>query len=203
MKIFCVGRNYVAHAKELHNEVPTQPVVFMKPKNALLRPGEYFYYPSFTRELHYECELVLQMAENGKHIQTKYASRYYDKIGLGIDFTARDIQNQLKKAGHPWEIAKAFDQSAVMGKLISISRIEDPLDIHFHLLKNGSVVQNGHAANMIFSFDEIIAYLSRYFTLNIGDLIYTGTPAGVGPVKIGDYLEGFLEGEKMFEVEIK
>ncbi len=203
MKIFCVGRNYVAHAKELHNEVPDEPVIFMKPKNALLQQGQPFFYPGFTNELHFECELVLQISKNGKHIREKYASRYYDKIGLGIDFTARDLQNKLKKAGHPWEIAKAFDQSAVLGTLIPKNKIKEPSNLHFHLVKNGKKVQTGCSGDMCFSFDSIVAYLSKFFTLNTGDLIYTGTPAGVGPVEIGDHLEGFLEREKVFEVEVK
>lgn len=203
MKIFCVGRNYVAHVQELNNKVPREPVIFMKPKNAILKKDEAFYYPDFTVDLQYECELVLQMVKNGKRIQKRYASRYYDKISLGIDFTARDLQNRLKKAGHPWEIAKAFDQSAVLGEMMPVARVGNLSDLHFELLKNGTVVQQGHTADMLFSFDEIVAYISKYFTLNTGDLIYTGTPAGVGRVQIGDHLEGFLESDKVFDLEIK
>lgn len=203
MKIFCVGRNYVAHAKELHNEVPSEPIIFMKPKNALLQQNEPFYYPDFTVDLHYECELVIRMCKNAKAVAEKYASRYYDKVGLGIDFTARDLQKKLKEAGHPWEKAKAFDKSAALGKLLPVSGMENISDLHFHLLKNGEKVQEGHTADMLFSVDALIAHISKYFTLNIGDLIYTGTPAGVGRTRIDDRLEGFLEGEKMFDFVIK
>lgn len=203
MKIFCVGRNYKAHAKELGNEVPKEPLIFMKPKNALLQDNEPFYYPNFTVDLQYECELVVQMCKNGKGISEKYASRYYDKAGLGIDFTARDIQKQLKEAGHPWEKAKAFDHSAVLGQLLPLSVVGDITNMHFHLLKNGAQVQQGHTAGMLFSVDKLIAYISKFFTLNIGDLIFTGTPAGVGRVQIGDRLEGFLENETMFDFYVK
>src|SRR5699024_733334 len=161
MKIFCIGRNYAAHARELQNEVPSDPLIFMKPKNALLQKDEPFYYPDFTRNLQYECELVIQMCKNGKYIDKKYAYRYYDKIGLGIDFTARDVQLRLKNAGHPWELAKAFDQSAVLGEMLSISEMEAEAPFTFRLEKNGEIVQQGDAANMIFSVDEIVAYISK------------------------------------------
>ncbi len=203
MKIFCVGRNYAAHVKELNNKLPSEPVIFMKPKNALLQHNEPFYYPDFTVDLQYECELVVQMCKNGKSIYKKYASRYYDKVGLGIDFTARDIQKKLKEAGHPWEKAKAFDDSAVLGKLLPVSEVGKMSEIRFSLLKNEEKVQTGDTSDMLFSVDELVAYISRFFTLNIGDLIYTGTPAGVGRVQIGDRLQGFLADEKMFDFEIR
>ncbi|HLR37218.1 MAG TPA: fumarylacetoacetate hydrolase family protein [Chitinophagaceae bacterium] len=202
MKIFCVGRNYVAHVRELKNAVPERPLIFMKPKNALLKPIDHCYYPSFTENLQYECELVIRMNKNGKGIREKFAHRYYDQLSLGIDFTARDLQTKLKKAGHPWEIAKAFDQSAVLGQLLAVDQFDSLANLSFCLQKNGEKVQEGLTANMIFSVDEIIAYISQFFTLNIGDLIYTGTPAGVGSVQIGDKLEGYLEGKRLFDVEI-
>ena len=203
MKIFCVGRNYADHAAELQNEVPSDPLIFMKPKTALLQHNDAFYYPDFTVDLHYECELVVQMCKNGKHVKPKYAHRYYDKVGLGIDFTARDLQNRLKKAGHPWEIAKAFDRSAVVGRMLPAEELRPVNDLSFRLLKNGLPVQQGHTAQMIFSVDVLIAYISRYFTLNIGDYVFTGTPAGVGRVQIGDQLSGYLEDQKLFDFEIK
>ncbi len=202
MKIFCVGRNYVAHARELKNVIPERPLIFMKPKNALLKPIDHFYYPSFTENLQYECELVIRMGKNGKGIREKFAHRYYDQLSLGIDFTARDLQTKLKKAGHPWEIAKAFDQSAVLGQLLAVDQFDSLSNLSFCLEKNGESVQEGLTENMIFSVDKIIAYISQFFTLNIGDLVYTGTPAGVGAVQIGDRLEGYLEGKRLFDVEV-
>lgn len=203
MKIFCVGRNYSDHAKELGNTVPEEPVIFMKPKSALLQSHTPFYYPEFSNELHYEAELVLHICKNGKYIQEHQANKYYNKLTVGIDFTARDIQTELKKKGLPWEKAKAWDNSAVVGKWIDITPdiIKNP--IIFSLLNNKTIVQAGNNKDMIFSFDFIIAHISNYFSLNIGDLIFTGTPAGVGECVVGDMLEGFLEKEKMFEVEIK
>lgn len=203
MKIFCIGRNYVAHAKELGNEVPDEPVIFMKPKSALLQTHTPFYYPEFTNELHYECELVLRICKNGKYIQDRYASKYYDAVTVGIDFTARDIQNELKEKGLPWEKAKAWDNSAVIGKWVNLSDLKNKKDIHFKLLKNKELVQEGHSSNMIFNFDSIVANISNYFSVNIGDLIFTGTPAGVGECVVGDELEGFLEDAEMFNIEIK
>lgn len=203
MKIFCVGRNYVAHAKELGNEVPDEPVIFMKPKSALLQSHTPFYYPEFTNELHYECELVLRISKNGKYIQEKYAAKYYDAITAGIDFTARDIQNELKEKGLPWEKAKAWDNSAVIGKWIPFSNIKNKNEINFCLYKNKELVQQGISSNMIHSFDKIVSYISNYFSINIGDLIFTGTPAGVGEVVVGDELEGFVEEESMFALEVK
>jgi len=203
MKIFCVGRNYVAHAKELGNEVPDEPVIFMKPKSALLQPHTPFYYPEFTNELHYECELVLRISKNGKYVQEKFASKYYDAVSVGIDFTARDIQNELKTKGLPWEKAKAWDNSAVIGKWVPLADIKNKKSIHFGMYKNGELVQQGSSANMIHNFDSIVSYISNYFSVNIGDLIYTGTPAGVGEVVVGDELEGILEENSMFKLEVK
>ncbi|MCG7855620.1 fumarylacetoacetate hydrolase family protein [Flavihumibacter sp.] len=203
MKIFCIGRNYVAHAKELGNDVPDEPVIFMKPKSALLQAHTPFYYPEFTNELHYEAELVLRISKNGKYIQDRYASKYYDAVTVGIDFTARDIQNELKEKGLPWEKAKAWDNSAVIGKWVPLAEIKSKKEILFSLQKNKEVVQEGNSSLMIFNFDTIVAQISNYFSVNIGDLIFTGTPAGVGECVVGDELEGFLEGKSMFNIEIK
>ena len=203
MKIFCIGRNYGAHALELKNEIPTEPVVFMKPANALLTDNKPFYYPNITKDLHYECEIVLRICKNGKAIQEKFASKYYDAITVGIDFTARDLQEQQKKKGLPWEIAKAFDQSAVIGKWIPISEEEKKNNIQFSLLKNNELVQNGHTNDVIFNFDKIISYVSQYFSLNMGDIIYTGTPEGVGPVAIVDKLLAKIGDEELLHFEIK
>lgn len=203
MKIICVGRNYADHAKELKNEVPTEPVIFMKPKNALLQNNHPFYYPEFTDNLHYECELVLRICKNGKHIQEKFADKYYDQIGIGIDFTARDLQDKQKQKGLPWEIAKSFDNSAVVGQFTPITPELDKKDINFCLYKNKQIVQQGNTKDLLFSFDFLIAYISKFFTLNIGDLVFTGTPAGVGPVEIGDKLEAFIENDSLLEFEIK
>jgi 2-keto-4-pentenoate hydratase/2-oxohepta-3-ene-1,7-dioic acid hydratase in catechol pathway len=203
MKIFCVGRNYVDHAKELKNEVPDEPVIFMKPKSALLQPHTPFYYPEFTNELHYECELVLRIAKNGKYIQEKFANKYYDAITVGIDFTARDIQNELKQKGLPWEKAKAWDNSAVVGKWVPVANLKDKNNINFSMLKNKEVVQQGESADMLFHFDYIVSYISNFFSINIGDLIFTGTPAGVGEAVVGDELEGFMEEQSLFALEVK
>jgi 2-keto-4-pentenoate hydratase/2-oxohepta-3-ene-1,7-dioic acid hydratase in catechol pathway len=203
MKIFCIGRNYVAHAKELGNDVPDEPVIFMKPKSALLQAHTPFYYPEFSNELHYEAELVLRICKNGKYIQEKFANKYYNGVTVGIDFTARDIQNDLKEKGLPWEKAKAWDNSAVIGKWIDLKPEINKSDINFCLYKNKELVQQGNSSQMIFSFDQIIANISNYFSLNIGDLVFTGTPAGVGECVVGDDLEGFIEDESMFELSIK
>jgi len=203
MKIFCVGRNFAAHAEELGNEIPDEPVVFMKPKSALLQPHAPFYYPEFTNELHYECELVLRVSKNGKYIQEKFASKYYDAVTTGIDFTARDIQNDLKAKGLPWEKAKAWDNSAVIGKWIPFTDIKNKKEINFGLYKNKELAQQGNSANMIHNFDSIVAYISNFFSVNIGDVIFTGTPAGVGEAVVGDELEGFLEDVSMFTLDIK
>jgi 2-keto-4-pentenoate hydratase/2-oxohepta-3-ene-1,7-dioic acid hydratase in catechol pathway len=203
MKIFCVGRNYAAHAQELGNAIPDEPVIFMKPKSALLQSHTPFYYPEFTNELHYECELVLRVSKNGKYIQDKFASKYYDAITTGIDFTARDIQNELKEKGLPWERAKAWDNSAVIGKWIPLANIKDRNNINFTMYKNNELVQQGNSKNMIHDFDYIISYISNFFSVNIGDLIFTGTPAGVGEVVVGDELEGRIDEESLFKLEVK
>jgi len=203
MKIFCIGRNYAAHAKELGNEVPDEPIIFMKPKSALLQAHTPFYYPEFTNELHYECELVLRICKNGKYIQEKYASKYYNGITVGIDFTARDLQDDLKSKGLPWEKAKAWDNSAVIGKWIDVTPDMGKKETNFCLYKNKELVQQGNTANMLFSFDSIIAHISNYFSLNIGDLVFTGTPPGVGECVVGDEFEGFIEDASMFALEVK
>ena len=203
MKIFCVGRNYVAHANELGNEVPDEPVIFMKPKSALLQPHTPFYYPEFTNELHYECELVLRVSKNGKYIQEKFASKYYDAVTVGIDFTARDIQNQLKEKGLPWEKAKAWDNSAAIGKWIQLTNIKNKKDINFCLYKNKELVQQSNANMMIHNFDQIVSYISNFFSVNIGDLVFTGTPAGVGEIVVGDEMEGFIEDESLLQLDVK
>lgn len=203
MKIFCVGRNYADHAKELKNDVPDEPVIFMKPKSALLQPHTPFYYPEFTNELHYECELVLRIAKNGKYIQEKFANKYYDAITVGIDFTARDIQSELKQKGLPWEKAKAWDNSAVVGKWVPLSGLKNKDAINFTMHKNKETVQSGNSADMLFDFDYIVSYISSFFSINIGDLIFTGTPAGVGEAVVGDELEGFLEEQSLFALEVK
>lgn len=203
MKIFCIGRNYVDHVKELSNNIPDAPVIFMKPDTALLKEGEPFYHPSFSTDIHHEIELVIRINRVGKKIQQEFAYKYYNEIGLGIDFTARDIQTIQKQKGLPWEIAKGFDGSAPIGKFLTLENIKDVKNINFSLQKNSEIVQQGHSNLMIYSFDYIIHYLSQYFTLRVGDLIYTGTPAGVSKVSIGDVLEGFIEGEKMLHCEVK
>jgi len=203
MKIFCVGRNYTEHAKELNNEVPDEPVIFMKPKSALLQPHTPFYYPEFTNELHYECELVLRISKNGKYIQEKFANKYYDAVTTGIDFTARDIQNDLKQKGLPWEKAKAWDNSAVIGKWVSLPNIKNKKEINFAFYKNKELVQEGNSKEMIFDFDYIISYISNFFSINIGDLVFTGTPKGVGEIVVGDEVEAFMEQESLLTLEVK
>jgi 2-keto-4-pentenoate hydratase/2-oxohepta-3-ene-1,7-dioic acid hydratase in catechol pathway len=203
MKIFCVGRNYVDHAKELGNDVPEEPVIFMKPKSALLQPHTPFYYPEFSNELHYETELVLRIGKNGKYIPERQASKYYNAITVGLDFTARDIQAELKKKGLPWEKAKAWDNSAVVGTWRDVTPDTFRKPINFSMKSNGEEKQKGISSDMLFSFDEIISHISNYFSINIGDLVFTGTPAGVGECVVGDRLEGFLEKEKLFDIEIK
>ena len=203
MKIFCVGRNYVDHAKELGNDVPDEPVIFLKPKSAFLQPHMPFYYPEFTNELHYEVELVLRVSKNGKYIQERHASKYYNAITVGIDFTARDIQAELKKKGLPWEIAKAWDNSAAVGKFIDLKPGLNINDLNFSLQKNKEIVQQGNSKDMLFTFDQIVSYVSNFFSLNIGDLIFTGTPAGVGECVVGDILEAYIEKDALLEVEIK
>ncbi len=203
MKIICVGRNYADHAKELGNDIPDEPVIFMKPKSALLQSHTPFYYPEFSNELHYECELVLRICKNGKYIQERHASNYYNGITVGIDFTARDIQNDLKAKGLPWEKAKAFDNSAAVGKFVDITPGFNKKNINFSLQKNNEEVQKGNSGEMIFGFDALIANISNYFSLNIGDLIFTGTPAGVGECVVGDVLDAYYEKDKLLSVEVK
>ncbi len=203
MKIFCVGRNYAAHAAELGNEIPDEPVIFMKPKSALLQPNTPFYYPEFTNELDYEGELVLRVSKNGKYLQEKFAGKYYDAITAGIDFTARDIQKELKEKGLPWEKAKAWDNSAAIGKWIPLDTIKNKKAINFCLYKNTELMQQGNSGNMLHSFDKIVAYISQYFSINIGDLIFTGTPAGVGELVVGDEVELFIEEQSLLKLEVK
>jgi acylpyruvate hydrolase len=204
MKIFCIGRNYADHAKELNNPVPTtDPVVFMKPNTALLLNNRPFYYPDFTQNLHYEGEIVLRICKNGRSIQPEFAHRYCDAVAFGIDFTARDLQDKLKAKGQPWEIAKGFDRSGPISRFIPLEELRDPKNIHFQLKKNGETVQDGHTSDMIFDFETLICYLSRFFTLHKGDYIFTGTPAGVGPVQVGDVLEGSIEGVELLRCAIK
>jgi len=203
MKIFCIGRNYVDHISELNNEIPEAPVVFMKPQTALLTGNKPFYYPNFTQNLHYECEIVLRICKNGKSVQEKFAHTYYDAVTVGIDFTARDLQDHQKAKGLPWEIAKAFDHSAVVGQWQILSDTDKQLPLQFCLAKNQQLVQQGQTSNMMYSFDKIIAYISMYFSLNTGDLIFTGTPKGVGPVQIGDMLSAQLGDTELLNFEIK
>ena len=203
MKIICVGRNYTAHAKELGNNIPDEPVILMKPKSALLQSHTPFYYPEFTNQLDYECELVLRVCKNGKYIQERHATNYYNAITVGIDFTARDIQDDLKAKGLPWEKAKAFDNSAAIGKFVDITPALNKKNINFSFYKNKELVQQANSSQMIFSFDHIISHISNYFSLNIGDLVFTGTPAGVGECVVGDDLEAFIEKEMLLKMEIK
>lgn len=203
MKIFCVGRNYAEHARELNNEVPEEPVIFIKPKSALVLPHTGFMYPEFSNELHYEAELVIRICRNGRHIPVQVARAYYNAVTVGIDFTARDLQSALKKKGLPWEKAKAWDGSAYTGDWTTLDP-ESRLDQQdFSLRLNGEEVQKGNASHMIFGIDEIIANISTYFSLNIGDLIFTGTPAGVGECVVGDQLEGFLGAERVFDLIVE
>jgi len=203
MKILAIGQNYVEHNKELNSKNPTEPVVFMKPDTALLKNNKPFYIPDFTDELHYETELIVKINRLGKNIAPKFAHRYYDEIGLGVDFTARDIQRRLKAEGKPWEVCKAFDNSAVIGNFLPVEQLGNVQDIRFRLDLNGKSVQNGHSADMIFPIDELIAYVSRFFTLKIGDILFTGTPVGVGKVAVGDRLEGYIFDNKMFDFNVK
>ncbi|MDZ4664842.1 MAG: fumarylacetoacetate hydrolase family protein [Bacteroidota bacterium] len=201
MKIICIGRNYAEHAKEMKAEAPTEPVFFMKPDTALLKERD-FYFPEFTKDLHHEIELVVKISKAGKHIEEQFAHTYYEEIGLGIDLTARDIQAKCKEKGLPWEKAKAFDNSAPIGKFVSKSTLELN-NMSFELKVNGRSKQIGNSNQMIFSIDKIISYVSKFVSLKVGDLIYTGTPEGVGPIKIGDSLEGFLNGEKFLQMNVK
>lgn len=204
MKIICIGRNYVEHARELGNDVPDEPIFFMKPDSSLLKNNDPFYIPEWTNDVHHEIELVIKINRLGKNIEKRFAHRYFDEIGLGIDFTARDVQAKLKAKGLPWEKAKAFDRAAVLSNtFIDKTVFPDNESILFKLDINGKTVQEGNSGLMIFGFDELISHVSKYVTLKIGDLIYTGTPANVGPIKIGDKLEGYLENKKLLDFEIK
>lgn len=203
MKIFCVGRNYAEHAKELGNELPENPVIFMKPATALLKDNAPLYYPAFTKDLHYEGELVVKIAKNGKKIEERFAHKYYNEVTLGFDFTARDLQQQLKNKGLPWELAKAFDGAAAIGTFVpKESVMHENGSYHFSILKNGVQVQKGDTSMMIYSIEKIISFISQYFTLQTGDLIYTGTPAGVGPVQIGDQLEASFKNQVLINTII-
>ena len=203
MKIICIGRNYLDHAKELGNKIPTSPLFFLKPDTAIQPKGHPFFIPDFSNNIHFEVELVVKISKNGKNIDEKFAHKYYDKIGIGIDFTARDIQEDCKKNGLPWEKAKGFDGSAQISNEFINKKSLKLEDINFSLNLNNSLMQKGNSKNMIFSFDQIISYISKYYTLRAGDLIYTGTPSGVGKVEIGDSLSCFINGRDMLKVNIK
>jgi 2-keto-4-pentenoate hydratase/2-oxohepta-3-ene-1,7-dioic acid hydratase in catechol pathway len=204
MRIFAIGRNYAEHIKELNNERPEEPVIFTKPDTALLRNNAPFYYPDFSKDVHHEVELVLRISKEGKNIQEKFASKYFDAIGVGIDFTARDLQQKAKEKGLPWDIAKGFNGSApISDKFIPVAEFKDLKDINFSLSINEGIRQQGNTSLMIFSFEYIISYLSRFFTLRTGDLIFTGTPKGVSPVQVGDTLSAYIENEKLLEFDVK
>ncbi|MBN2669306.1 MAG: fumarylacetoacetate hydrolase family protein [Bacteroidales bacterium] len=203
MKIIAIGRNYVEHAKELNNQVPEKPVFFIKPETALLQKNKAFYHPEFSNDIHYEAEIFVKINKLGKYIDEQFAHKYYDQIGIGIDFTARDLQSEQKAKGLPWEVAKAFDHSAPISPLVDLKQFSNIQDIHFTLDINGKRVQNGHTADMLFSVDKIIAYVSQFITLKIGDLIFTGTPSGVGKVNIGDRLTASIEGQNLLDFEVK
>ncbi len=203
MKIICIGRNYIDHIKELSNQKPLNPVVFLKPDSSIIAKNQNFIIPSFSNEIHHEVELVIKINKVGKHIDKSFSHKYYDEIGLGIDFTARDIQNNLKEKGHPWEKSKAFDNSCMVGKFLKKEKLEDISKIEFSLIKNNELVQSGRSNDMLWKIDELISYVSQYFTLKIGDLIFTGTPSGVSKVESGDILEGYILSNKMFTLKVK
>jgi 2-keto-4-pentenoate hydratase/2-oxohepta-3-ene-1,7-dioic acid hydratase in catechol pathway len=203
MKIICIGRNYVNHIEELQNERPTEPVIFMKPDSAVLLKQHPFVIPEFSNDIHHEIELIVRINKVGKYIDTKFAHKYYDEISVGIDFTARDLQNELKAKGLPWEKAKSFDGSAVLGEFLQKKQFNSLENITFELTNNNKTVQKSNASHMLWKIDELISYVSQYFTLKIGDIIFTGTPEGVAAVKSEDVLEGFLEGNKLFSIKIK
>lgn len=203
MKIICIGRNYVDHISELANERPSEPVVFIKPDSAVLPREQPFYIPDFTADVHYELEVLIKIKKVGKHIQVQFACNYYDEVGLGIDFTARDLQSRLKEKGLPWEKAKGFDGAAVIGRWLPKSKFQDLGNLSFSLHKNGQLVQQGQTRLMLWGIDELIAHVSKYFTLKKGDILFTGTPAGVGRIVANDYLSGTLEGEELLSVKIK
>ena len=203
MKIICIGRNYTNHIAELNNERPTEPVVFMKPDSAVLLKQHPFVIPEFSNDVHHEIELIVKINKVGKYIEPKFAHKYYDEISVGIDFTARDLQEQLKNKGLPWEKAKAFDGSAVIGEFVSKDQFASLSDVNFELIKNGKVAQKGNSSLMLWKIDELVAYVSQFFTLKIGDIIFTGTPEGVASVKPNDVLEGYLEGQQLFRIQVK
>ena len=203
MKIICIGRNYIDHIKELSNQKPMNPVVFLKPDSSIIAKNQNFIIPSFSNEIHHEVELVIKINKVGKHIDKSFSHKYYDEIGLGIDFTARDIQSNLKEKGHPWEKSKAFDNSCMVGNFLKKEKLEDISKIEFSLKKNNEVVQSGCSNDMLWKIDELISYVSQYFTLKIGDLIFTGTPSGVSKVESGDILEGYISSFKMFTLKVK
>jgi 2-keto-4-pentenoate hydratase/2-oxohepta-3-ene-1,7-dioic acid hydratase in catechol pathway len=203
VKIICIGRNYVDHVRELKHPVPEAPVFFMKPDSAIIRNNKPFFLPDFSDEIHHEVEIVIKINRLGRNIEKKFAHRYYEEIGIGIDFTARDLQRKQIKEGKPWEIAKAFDGSAPLGKFMKKDKIPDYQAIHFRLDKNGNEVQKGNTKDMIFSFDELISFVSKFITLKIGDLIFTGTPAGVGSVKIGDRLTAYIEDNRLLDFYVR
>ncbi len=203
MKILCIGRNYVDHIKELNNEKPDAPVIFMKPDSAILRLNQPFYYPDFTKDIHHEIEVVVKFNAHGKNIQKKFAHKYYDEIGLGVDLTARDLQSQFKAKGLPWELAKGFNGSAPISKFSSMGKYDNIQNLDFRLEINGEIRQQGNTQQMIYPIDEIIEYVSRFITIKKGDLLFTGTPKGVGPIAIGDNIKGYLAGEKLLDFNIK
>ncbi|ALJ06644.1 2-hydroxyhepta-2,4-diene-1,7-dioate isomerase [Pseudalgibacter alginicilyticus] len=203
MKLICIGRNYTEHIDELDNEKPTDPVIFLKPDTAILLKKQPFFIPDFSEDVHHEVEVLVKINRVGKYIDKKFAHKYYNEIGLGIDFTARDLQKQLKDKGLPWEKAKAFDGSAVIGDWIPVNEIENVNNIVFSLKKNDNIIQNGNTSHMLWKIDELIEYISKYFTLKIGDIIFTGTPAGVGKVLANDKLKGFIENKQMFSITVK
>ncbi|GAA4383006.1 fumarylacetoacetate hydrolase family protein [Hymenobacter koreensis] len=204
MKILCIGRNYAEHIAELKNEVPDEPVIFLKPDTALLQRNQPFFYPDFTQDIHHEVELVLRVSKNGRHIEEKFAHTYFDAIGLGLDLTARDLQSKLKSKGLPWELAKGFDGSAPLSNTFKdVSEFADLKNINFRLDVNGETRQQGNSGLMLHDFSKIISYVSRFITLKMGDLIFTGTPSGVGPIRVGDRLEGYLENEKLLDLHVK
>ncbi|MDA7558242.1 fumarylacetoacetate hydrolase family protein [Flavobacteriaceae bacterium] len=203
MKLICIGRNYTKHIEELANEKPTDPIIFLKPDTSILTKKQPFFIPEFSKEIHHEVEVLVKINRVGKYIDKKFSHKYYNEIGLGIDFTARDLQGQLKEKGLPWEKAKAFDGAAVVGRWLSKDTFKDVDNIQFQLVKNDEVVQSGHTSLMLWKIDELIEYVSKYFTLKIGDIIFTGTPAGVDKVNSNDKLKGLLENQEMFSITVK
>lgn len=203
MKIICVGQNYLNHIKELNSKRNKSPILFLKPDSSIIQKNQPFLIPEFSKEIHYEAEIILKFDKLGKHIDKKFSNKYYNQISLGIDFTARDLQEKLKKSGQPWEKAKSFDNSAVVGDWIDVNNFQDINDINFCLKLNNEIVQSSNSSNMIWKIDDLVTEVSNYFTLKIGDILFTGTPEGVGKVSIGDVLDGFLEEKKVFSIKIK